>query len=100
MTNPPISSRRGAAPNIVLDGLTSSSACQVALAGPGSALDDGSHRRKTSPKLDLRATGERARYVIVMAHNVFALIEEIHASADRDPATMGRLFESYASELL
>ena len=46
------------------------------------------------------ATAERARYAIVMTPNLMRLIEALHATADRDPETMRRLFERYDSELL
>ena len=46
------------------------------------------------------ATGEPARYVIAMTQDIFALIEEIHATTARDAATMRELFERYESELL
>jgi mannose-6-phosphate isomerase-like protein (cupin superfamily) len=46
------------------------------------------------------ASDERARYVIVMTPNLMRLIEEIHATTDRDPAAMRLLFERYDSELI
>jgi mannose-6-phosphate isomerase-like protein (cupin superfamily) len=46
------------------------------------------------------ASAERTRYVIVMTPNIFRLIEEIHAAADRDPPALRRLFEQHGSELL
>ena len=42
----------------------------------------------------------KTRYVIVMTPNLYGLIEEIHATNDRDAASMRRLFERYDSELL
>jgi mannose-6-phosphate isomerase-like protein (cupin superfamily) len=46
------------------------------------------------------ASSDRARYVIVMTPNLMRLIDEIHATTERDPATMRSLFERYDSELL
>jgi mannose-6-phosphate isomerase-like protein (cupin superfamily) len=46
------------------------------------------------------AGGGPARYVIVMGPLTAALIEAIHATADRDPETMRRLFAEHDSELL
>jgi mannose-6-phosphate isomerase-like protein (cupin superfamily) len=41
-----------------------------------------------------------ARYLIVMGPRTARLIEAIHATSDRDAATMRRLFEQHDSELL
>jgi mannose-6-phosphate isomerase-like protein (cupin superfamily) len=40
------------------------------------------------------------RYLLVMTSNIYALIREIHSTADRAPATMRMIFEKYDSELL
>jgi len=40
------------------------------------------------------------RYLLVMTPNIYYLIQEIHATEDRSPATMKALFEKYDSELL
>lgn len=45
-------------------------------------------------------SSERARYLLVMTPNTLRLIEEIHATADRDPAAMRALFRKYDCELL
>jgi mannose-6-phosphate isomerase-like protein (cupin superfamily) len=42
---------------------------------------------------------EPARYLLVMMPNTFRLIEEIHASSDRDPATLRALYEKYDCEI-
>ncbi len=41
-----------------------------------------------------------ARYLLVMTSNIYALIQEIHSTEDRAPATMRRIFEKHDSELL
>jgi mannose-6-phosphate isomerase-like protein (cupin superfamily) len=41
-----------------------------------------------------------ARYLLVMTANIFALIQEIHATADRSPPALGALFRKHDSELL
>lgn len=43
---------------------------------------------------------EPARYLLVMTANTFRLIEEIHASSDRDPATLRALYEKYECEIV
>lgn len=42
----------------------------------------------------------RARYLLVMTSNTFRLIQEIHATTDRNPSKLRALFEKYDSELL
>jgi len=46
------------------------------------------------------ATGEAARYLIVLTPNLMRLIDEIHASEERTPEAMRQLFGRYDSELL
>jgi mannose-6-phosphate isomerase-like protein (cupin superfamily) len=41
-----------------------------------------------------------ARYLLVMTPNTFRLIEEIHASSDRGPATMRALYQQYDCEIV
>jgi mannose-6-phosphate isomerase-like protein (cupin superfamily) len=43
---------------------------------------------------------EPARYLLVMTPNIFALIEELHATGVLDTVGMRRVFENHASELL
>ena len=43
---------------------------------------------------------EPARYLLVMTANVYALIEELHATGVLDTVGMRRVFEKHASELL
>jgi mannose-6-phosphate isomerase-like protein (cupin superfamily) len=43
---------------------------------------------------------EPARYVVVMTPNTFSLVQEFHATTDRDPERMRALFERYDCELL
>ena len=40
------------------------------------------------------------RYLLVMAANIFRLIQEIHALPDRTPAAVAAVFKKYDSELL
>ncbi|MGA9813153.1 MAG: cupin domain-containing protein [Terriglobales bacterium] len=42
----------------------------------------------------------RLRYLLVMSTNIFQLIQEIHAKADRSPAVLRELFRKHDSELL
>lgn len=42
----------------------------------------------------------RVRYLLIMTPRVHQLIQEIHATTDRTPATMRALFERFDSELL
>jgi mannose-6-phosphate isomerase-like protein (cupin superfamily) len=46
------------------------------------------------------AAPEPARYLIVMTPNVYALIEELHATGVLDAVGTRRVFEKHASELL
>ena len=41
-----------------------------------------------------------ARYLIVMTQNIRSLIDELHASPERDPATLQAIFQRHASALL
>jgi mannose-6-phosphate isomerase-like protein (cupin superfamily) len=43
---------------------------------------------------------EPARYLLVMTPNTFRLIEEIHASRDRDQATLRALYAKYDCEIV
>lgn len=43
---------------------------------------------------------EPARYVLVMGARTYALIQAIHASQDRSPAAMRRLYEAHGATLL
>jgi len=45
-------------------------------------------------------TADPARYLLVMTPRIHALIEAIHATDDRTPETMRRLFDRHGSELL
>ena len=40
------------------------------------------------------------RYLLVMTSNIFRLIQEIHAMAERTPASLQAVFRKYDSELL
>lgn len=40
------------------------------------------------------------RYLLVMTGNIYRLIQEIHATTDRNPAAMKAIFEKYDSELV
>ena len=40
------------------------------------------------------------RYLLVMTSNVYALIQDIHAMADRSPAALAAVFEKHDSELV
>jgi len=40
------------------------------------------------------------RYLLVMTSNVYSLIQDIHAMAERSPATLRAVFERHESELL
>lgn len=42
----------------------------------------------------------RTRYLLIMTARIYELIQAIHATADRNPASMKALFERYDSELL
>lgn len=43
---------------------------------------------------------EPARYLLIMGARTYALIQAIHATTDRAPATMRRLFLDHGAELL
>lgn len=43
---------------------------------------------------------EPARYLLVMTAKIMRLIQEIHATPDRSPATMRALFKKYDSDLI
>jgi mannose-6-phosphate isomerase-like protein (cupin superfamily) len=43
---------------------------------------------------------EPARYVLVMGARTYALVQAIHASEDRSPETMSRLFAEHGATLL
>jgi mannose-6-phosphate isomerase-like protein (cupin superfamily) len=43
---------------------------------------------------------ERARYLLIMTANTYAMIQAIHASSERTPVTLRELFAKYDSELL
>ena len=40
------------------------------------------------------------RYLLIMTSNIYRMIQEIHAMADRNPVTLRALFKKYDSELL
>ena len=40
------------------------------------------------------------RYLLVMTSTIYALIQEIHSTSDRSPATMRAIFAKHDSELL
>jgi len=42
----------------------------------------------------------KARYLLVMTSNIYRLIQKIHATTDRRPEVMKRLFEEHNSTLL
>jgi mannose-6-phosphate isomerase-like protein (cupin superfamily) len=41
-----------------------------------------------------------ARYLLIMTPNIYRLIQEIHATPDRNPSTLRNLFTKHDSELL
>jgi mannose-6-phosphate isomerase-like protein (cupin superfamily) len=43
---------------------------------------------------------DRVRYLLIMTPRIHQLIQRIHATTDRSPATMRALFERFDSELL
>src|SRR5467141_773429 len=43
---------------------------------------------------------ERVRYLLVMTSNIYRLIQEIHALAERSPAALRAVFTKHDSELL
>jgi hypothetical protein len=43
---------------------------------------------------------EPLRYLLIMTPNIYGLIQSIHASQDRSPASLQALFKKYDSELL
>jgi hypothetical protein len=42
----------------------------------------------------------RVRYLLVMTSNIYRLIQEIHAMAERSPSALRAVFTKYDSELL
>jgi mannose-6-phosphate isomerase-like protein (cupin superfamily) len=46
------------------------------------------------------ASPGRLRYLLVMTTNTFRLIQEVHATIDRNPVVLRALFQKYDSELL
>lgn len=40
------------------------------------------------------------RYLLVMTSNIYSLIQDIHSTTDRSPASMAALFERHDSELV
>ncbi len=40
------------------------------------------------------------RYLLVMTSNIYALIQDIHAMADRSPAALRAVFEKHDSEMI
>jgi len=40
------------------------------------------------------------RYLLIMTSNIFRMIQEIHAMADRNPVALRAVFKKYDSELL
>jgi uncharacterized cupin superfamily protein len=42
----------------------------------------------------------RVRYLLVMSSNIFCMIQEIHAMAERTPSSLQAVFRKYDSELL
>jgi mannose-6-phosphate isomerase-like protein (cupin superfamily) len=45
-------------------------------------------------------TPRPTRYLLVMGARTYALIQEVHAGADREPEAMRRLFERHGARLL
>lgn len=43
---------------------------------------------------------QAARYLLVMGHRTYALIQAIHTAADRSPTAMRELFQRHGAELL
>ena len=65
-------------------------------AGPGAAV----FAPSGVPHTYWNPSPEPARYLLVMTANVYALIEELHATGVLDAVGMRRVFENHASELL
>jgi len=42
----------------------------------------------------------RVRYLLVMTSNIYSLIQDIHAMAERSPEKLRAVFEKHDSELL
>jgi mannose-6-phosphate isomerase-like protein (cupin superfamily) len=40
------------------------------------------------------------RYLLIMTSNIYSLIQDIHAMAERSPAALRAVFEKHDSELL
>lgn len=69
---------------------------EVVEAGPGAAVFVPRGTAHTYWNPDTRPV----RYLLVMTGNIYRLIQEIHATKDRNPAAMKAIFEKYDSELV
>jgi mannose-6-phosphate isomerase-like protein (cupin superfamily) len=65
-------------------------------AGPGSAV----FVPRGTPHTYWNPDSKPVRYLLVMTANIYRLIQEIHATQDRTPSVLQRIFEKYDSELI
>lgn len=64
------------------------------------ATGDAVMARAGTPHTYWNAQAQPTRYLLVMTPRIHALIDAIHASNDRSPAAMQRLFGQYRSEII
>jgi mannose-6-phosphate isomerase-like protein (cupin superfamily) len=69
---------------------------QVVEAQPGSAV----FVPQGTPHTYWNPDNRLVRYLLIMTPNIYRLIQEIHATPDRTPATLRAIFEKHDSELL
>lgn len=69
---------------------------EVIEAGAGSAV----FVARGTPHTYWNPSPQRARYLLVMTANIYALIQNIHALKERTPETIGRVFQAHDSELV
>jgi mannose-6-phosphate isomerase-like protein (cupin superfamily) len=65
-------------------------------AGPGSAV----FVPRGTPHTYWNPDTKPVRYLLVMTANIYRLIQEIHATKDRTPSALQKVFERYDSELI
>jgi len=63
-------------------------------AGSGALVPRGTPHTYWNPDAGL------SRYLLVMTSNILSLIQEIHATEDRSPATLRGIFRKYHSDLV
>jgi mannose-6-phosphate isomerase-like protein (cupin superfamily) len=69
---------------------------QVVEAEPGAAV----FVHRGTPHTYWNPDSHPVRYLLIMTSNIYRLIEEIHATPDRNPAVLKVLFEKHGSELI